>query len=480
MSFRHPPILALLVALSTGCTSLQQPQAARPLPVPAGWTADAPAGAPIKASMAKSDPSALAQWWRRFDDATLTALIERALAAATEVQAAEARLRAARAQRDVTAAALQPNVGVNASAQVSVAEGRAPTRQYRAGFDAGWELDLWGGVRAGVDAASADVEASVATLGQTRVSLAAEVAATYIELRSAQARLATLGANVANLERTLRIVMWREEAGLVTRLDVEQQRTAVEQARAALPALQTATLQAMNALAVLAGEAPGALHPMLRAEAPLPAAPAELALAIPAKVLAQRADLRAAEARVRAAAARVDAADAERLPSVQLSGSIGLNALSLAGLSSGAGVASLLAGLSVPVLDGGRIAAQVRGQEAVLDEARANERAAWLAALQEVEDTLLALRGSGEQLASRRAAASSARRAATLAEQRYAAGLIDFASLLQTQRSQLVADDEVTTASAAFVTQHVRLYKALGGGWIPETGPDPAGSNPTR
>lgn len=165
---------------------------------------------------------------------------------------------------------------------------------------------------------------------------------------------------------------------------------------------------------------------------------------------------------------------------MQLSGSIGLNALSLAGLSSGAGVASLLAGLSVPVFDGGRIAAQVRGQEAALDEARANERAAWLAALQEVEDALLALRGSSEQLASRRAAASSARRAAALAEQRYAAGLIDFASLLQTQRAQLVADDEVTTASAAFVTQHVRLYKALGGGWIPETGLDPAGSSPTR
>jgi NodT family efflux transporter outer membrane factor (OMF) lipoprotein len=462
------------LCLLAGCSSLQQPTVAPALPQPAGWTAaiDAPGSA--------GDPAALARWWRRFDDPTLGALVERSLLAATDVQAAEARLRAARAQRDLAAAALRPSAGANASAQVSDAEGRPPARQYRAGFDAAWELDLWGGIRAGVDAARAEVQASAATLGQTRVSLAAEVAATYIELRSAQARLATLRANVANLERTLRIVIWREEAGLVTRLDVEQQRTAVEQARAALPALQTATLQAMNALAVLAGEAPGALHPMLRAEAALPVAPAELALAIPATVLAQRADLQAAEARVRAAAARVDAADAERLPSVQLSGSIGLNALSLAGLSSGAGVASLLASLNVPVFDGGRIAAQVRGQEAVLDEARANQRAAWLAALQEVEDTLVALRGSGEQLASRRAAAAAARRAATLAEQRYAAGLIDFASLLQTQRSQLVADDEVTTASAALVTQHVRLYKALGGGWTPDTGPDPNGSNPTR
>ena len=438
------------------------------------WTAavDAPGSA--------GDPAALAQWWQRFDDPTLGALVERSLLAATDVQAAEARLRAARAQRDVAAAALRPSLGANASVQVSDAEGRSPARQYRVGFDAAWELDLWGGIRAGVDAARAEVQASAATLGQTRISLAAEVAATYIELRSAQARLATLRANVANLERTLRIVIWREEAGLVTRLDVEQQRTAVEQARAALPALQTAALQAMNALAVLAGEAPGALHPMLRAEAALPVPPAELALAIPATVLAQRADLQAAEARVRAAAARVEAADAERLPSVQLSGSIGLNALSLAGLSSGAGVASLLASLNVPVFDGGRIAAQVRSQEAVLDEARANQRAAWLAALQEVEDTLVALRGSSEQLASRHAAAASARRAATLAEQRYAAGLIDFASLLQTQRSQLVADDEVTTASAALVTQHVRLYKALGGGWTPETGPGTPGSNPTR
>jgi multidrug efflux system outer membrane protein len=471
---RAARLAAWTLCALAGCSSLQQPTPAPPLPQPADWTTD------VRTPTSAGDPAALAQWWQRFDDPTLSTLIERSLATATDVQAAEARLRAARAQRDVAAAALRPNVAGNASAQVSDAEGRSPARQYRAGFDAGWEIDLWGGIRAGVDAAGADVQVSAATLGHTRVSLAAEVAATYIELRSAQSRLATLRANLANLERTLRIVMWREEAGLVTRLDVEQQRTAVEQARAVLPALQTSILQAMNALAVLAGEAPGALHPMLRAEAALPAAPAELALAIPVTVLAQRADLQAAEARVRAAAARVEAADAERLPSVQLSGSIGLNALSLAGLSSGAGVASLLASLSVPVFDGGRVAAQVRGQEAVLDEARANQRAAWLAALQEVEDTLVALQGSSEQLASRRAAAAAARRAATLAEQRYAAGLIDFASLLQTQRSQLTADDDVTTASAALVTQHVRLYKALGGGWIPETGPDPAGPNPTR
>lgn len=407
-------------------------------------------------------------------DPTLDSLIARSLVAATDLQAAEARLRQSRAARAVAAAALGPSVSADASAQSARPEGGGTTRLYKAGFDAGWELDLWGGTRAGVSAAEAEVAARRATLGQTRVALAAEVAARYVELRSVQARLASTAESLASLEQTLRIARWRQEAGLASQLDVEQQRTAVEQTRALVPALQTSAEQSMNALAVLAGAAPGALHATLTPARAVPEAPVRLTLAIPAAVLGQRADIAAAEAAVRAAAARVQQADAGRLPSLQLSGSIGLSAASLAALSSGAGAASVLASVSMPVWDQGRRAAQVQAQEAVLDEARAAHRAAVLAVLQEVEDALVALHGLRAQAQSRSAAATSARRAAELAEQRYASGLVDMAAVLLAQRTRLAADDDVVTAAAALATQHVRLYKALGGGWTAEAEPPAA------
>lgn len=397
----------------------------------------------------------------------MSALVTRALDAATDVQAARARLRQARAAQDLAAAGLRPSVGANASAQASTPEGGPTSRQFRAGFDAAWEADLWGAGRAGVAAAEADLRASAATLGQAQVALAAEVAATYIDLRSAQARLASTQASLASQEHTLRLTQWREQAGLVNRLDVEQQRTTVAQTRAQLPALQASIEQAMNALAVLTGDAPGTLHARLAAAAPLPTAPADLALAIPAEVLSQRADVHAAEARVRAALARVEQTDAERLPSLQLSGSIGLSALTVSTLYPGAAAASLLASVSWPVFDGGRLRSRVRAQEAAFDEARVNHRATVLAALQEVEDTLVALRAAREQQENLRTAVEAARRAAELAEQRYAAGLVDITNVLLTQRTLLAAEDALAGTTTTLATQHVRLYKALGGGWTP-------------
>lgn len=460
-------LLSLLLLLS-GCASLQRTDTpATPLPVPAAWTA-APATTAAQPSGAASSAS-LADWWQRFGDATLNDLVRRALTQATDLQVAEARMRQARAARDLAEAALRPSIGSSASAQASKAEGAPLTRQYRVGFDAAWEADLWGRNRAGVSAAEADLRATAATLGQAQVTLAAEVAAGYIDLRNAQARLALTQQALASQEHTLRITQWRAEAGLVSGLDVEQQRTTVAQTRAQLPALQGAIEQSMNALAVLTGAAPGALHAQLATAAPLPAAPADLALAFPAAVLSQRADVAAAEARVRAALARIDAADAQRLPSLNLSGTIGLSALSAAALVPGAGVATLLAAVDWPVYNGGRVRAQVRSQEAAFDEGSANHRAAVLTALQEVEDTLVALRSAREQQAGQQLAAESARRAAQLAEQRYASGLSDITSVLLAQRTLLSAEDAVAGTAASVLTQHVRLYKALGGGWAPST-----------
>jgi NodT family efflux transporter outer membrane factor (OMF) lipoprotein len=387
-------------------------------------------------------------------------LVAQALQANTSVAAALARLRQARAQRTLAEADLAPRVTGTGSAQASTIEGRATSEQYRAGLDAGWEIDLWGAGAAGVRAAEAGASASALTLAQTRVAVAAEVALALLQLRGAQARETIARSNLASQQQTLQITQWRQEAGLVTQLDVEQARTAVEQTRAQLPALVGSGAQAMNALAVLTGRAPGDT-------VALPAAPPGLALAIPAEVLRQRPDVQAAEQQLLAAAARVEQVDAGRLPSLQLGGSIGLSALSLGALGSGAGVASLLASVSVPLFDAGRLQAQVRQQEAARDEAVAGYRATVLAALQEVEDALVSLSATREQLAAQQAAARSARAAATLADLRYRSGLVDFQNVLQTQRTLLLADDSLIGFTTTLATAHVRLYKALGGGWIP-------------
>lgn len=457
--------LALAVLGLSGCASLQQPAVApSALQVPAAWSGTG-------AAPPAAEAAALASWWQRFDEPVLPPLVEQALVGSTDIAAAQARLRQARAQRDLTAAGRTLSVSGGGSAQASRSDGSATAQRYAASIDARWEADLWGGSAAGLRAADATAEASAVTLAGTRVAVAAEVALNLLQLRGTQARLANARASLASQQQTLQIVQWRADAGLVTQLDVEQAKTAVEQIRAQLPALESNATQAMNALAVLTGRAPGALADTLQARTPAlaPTTPPDLALALPAEVLRQRPDMRAAELRLLAAAARVDQADAERLPSLSLGGSIGLNALSLAGLGSAPAAASLLASISVPLFDGGRIRAQVRQQEAARDETEIAYRATLLAALQEVEDTLVALRGTREQLAAQQSAAASALNAAQIAEQRYRSGLVDFQNVLQTQRTLLSAQDSVAATATTLATQHVRLYKALGGGWTPDT-----------
>jgi outer membrane protein, multidrug efflux system len=467
-----PAFAALALAALTGCASLTRPETTPPAdPTPDAWST------PLAAASPAAGVSELAAWWTRFGDPALAPLIEQALAQGTDVAAARAPLPQARAARELAAAGLQPSVGASGSGQGGWRDGAGMSESWRAGLDASWEIDLWGAGAAGLRAAEAGEQASALTLEATRVAIAAEVALGLLQLRGTQAREAIAQRNLDSQRQTLQIAQWRQEAGLVTVLDVEQARTAVEQTRAQIPALRTSAAQARHALAVLTGRAPGALDFLdagpgdAGADAPLPRVPAELALAIPAEVLRQRPDVQAAEHRLVAADARIEQADAGRLPSLSLGGSIGLSALTLSGLGSGAGVASLLASVSLPVFDAGRLQAQVRQQEAARDEAAEAWRATVLAALQEVEDTLVALAGTRTQLAAQQAAAASARRAAQLAEQRYRSGLVDFPNVLQSQRTLLAAEDAVAATTTNLATAHVRLYKALGGGWTPLPSP---------
>jgi outer membrane protein, multidrug efflux system len=459
-----PAAFGCLALALHGCAALA-PQRTTPtaVEVPAAWHA---AGASPAIA-----PSSLAQWWLRFDDPPLGSLVAQALQANTSVASARAALLQARALRDVAAAGLLPAIGSSAAAQRNRSGGKRSVDSFQVGLDASWELDIFGANRSALQASDATARASAASLGDVQISIAAEVALNYLTLRGAQARLAIAEDNLASQLETLQITQWRLQAGLVTSLEGEQARAAAEQTRAQLPALKTSVEQSRHALAVLTGQAPAALSSVLSAAGPVPQAADDLALAIPAETLRQRPDVRAAELLATAAIARVAQAEAARWPTFKLSGSLGLNALTLGSLSNGASVVSaLLAGVSWPVFDGGATRAQVRAQQAALDQARAQYRAAVLTALKDVEDALVALRGNRERLLSLQDAAEAAGNAALLARQRYGSGLVDFQVVLETQRTQLSTQDSVASAKAELSADHVRLYKALGGGWIPDDG----------
>lgn len=458
---RPPWALAALLVLA-GCAAAPTTPPGTPVAVPATWSTAA----------TTNTATPLARWWTRFDDTLLTQLVEQALAKGTDVAQAQAALRQAQALRDVSAAALSPTLRLSASAQHSTTGGDSNGTPLAVGLGAAWSPDLFGLRRSALNASEATALASGATLGDVQRALAASVAQSYVALRSAQQRLGIAEDNLASQRETLQITQWREQAGLVTSLESEQARSAVNQTAALLPTLQTAVEQGQHALAVLTGQPPAALASALAARAPLPQAPDDLALAIPAQALRQRPDVRAAELQVQAAWARVDQARAARAPDLSLSGSLGLSALTAGALTNGASVvSSLLASVAMPLFDGGAISAQVRAQQAAAEQAHANWQATVLAALKDVEDTLAALQGDRQRVTLLAEAADAANNAALLARQRYSSGLVDFQTVLETQRTLLATQSAVASARADLGADQVRLYVALGGGWQTDAPP---------
>lgn len=478
---RWPRQLACITAASlglllSGCANLPQP-------------------APTDTSQTQA-PLQHTAWWGDFNDPLLSQLVELALQANTSIRSAQAALQQARALRDVKVANALPGVTFSSSAQRNQTESAGGNNSFRAGLDAGWEVDVFGAVQSGINASEADTLASQASLRDVQVSMAAEVALAYIQLRGQQAQLAIAKNNLASQSETLQLTDWREQAGLVTSLEVEQARAATAQTSAQIPALSASIAKTRHSLAVLTGQRPQALDLLLSASQPVPqvtrlvnaattamsgmpdkadkadtTAASDLSDArslpdIPANTLRQRADVRAAEHRIQAALARVDAADAARYPSFNLGGSLSLSALTLAGLSNGATLAgSLLGSLSVPLFDAGAGKSQVLAQQAALEQARAAYQNTVLTALKDIEDALISLQSNRQRLQLLQQAATAAANAALLAQNRYSSGLIDFQTVLQTQRTLLSAQDSVAGLQADLSSDHVRLVKALGGGW---------------
>ena len=459
------PAIALFLLALASCAQL--PPAAdtgSATTAPLSWsTADA--------AIDNAPAQDLGAWWQRFGDATLDRLIDDALRAAPDLRSAQARLRQARAGRDLAVANLFPSLGVSVSATRSYAgtaaggAGAANTL-YAAGFDASWEPPLFNGLRDAASAARADAAASAASLQATRVSLAAEVALEYVTLRSYQLRLAIAQDNVTSQAETVQITEWRQQAGLATMLDVEQARASLELTRASMPSLEAGATEAEHRLAVLTGQPPGALHGLLATVQALPAAPDRVAVGIPADTLRQRPDVRAAELTLRAEMARTAQAKAARYPDLNLNGSFGWQAFRAAALGgSDTLVRSLAGSLARNLFDGGRIRARIAVQDAVQEQALIAYEQSVLTALEDVENALAGYATGRRRVDSSRRAVEAARNAAQLARTLYQAGSVDFQQVLSADRTRLSAEDGLASAQSDLLATVVKLYKALGGGW---------------
>ncbi|HAL71369.1 MAG TPA: RND transporter, partial [Verrucomicrobiales bacterium] len=299
-----------------------------------------------------------------------------------------------------------------------------------------------------------------------QVTLAAEVAEAYVDLRTAQAQLEVYQRNLSTRGDTVQITRWREQAGESTTFETQQAASTLEQARATLPSLKQTIEQTQNRLALLSGKTPGALDALLAPPRRVPEPAAVLALGIPADTLRQRPDVRAAERGVEAAVARTKSAEKERYPTLTLSGSLGVDALKAGSLlSPEVAAASLLGNLSAPIFNAGRIRQTINVQSAQEKQALIAYESTVLQALSEVENALIAVSRSSERLRTLDGAVTSAKEAATLAAQSYEAGQIDLLQVLDTQRTLLSLEEQQTLTQGDRASAHIQLYKALGGGW---------------
>jgi NodT family efflux transporter outer membrane factor (OMF) lipoprotein len=458
--------LTLLLLLLAGCATVGPDYVPPEVSASAEWTSELKGGLTAE----QIDPQTLARWWTTLKDPILSSLIERAVAGNLDLKEARARVREARARRGISEADRFPTIDATGSARSSRSSeetGGGETRElYAAGFDASWELDLFGGIRRSVEAAEAELEASEEDLRDVLVSLLAEVALNYVEVRSFQTRLSVAEANLDAQEETYRITQWRFQAGLTTQLDVEQAKYNLEQTRSQIPTLQTGFEQARNRLAVLLGQQPGFLKDALAEPKAIPVTALEVAVGVPADVLRRRPDVRKAERQLAAQTAQVGVATADLYPKLSLIGSIGLEALSLGNLfSSSARTSAIGSNIGWTIFDTGRIRQNIKVQTALQEQALFQYEAAVLTALEEVENALVAYADEQVRRRSLVEASQAARRAVDLAQTQYSSGLIDFQVVLDAQRSLLSLQDQLASSDAEVTSNLITLYKALGGGW---------------
>jgi NodT family efflux transporter outer membrane factor (OMF) lipoprotein len=431
----------------------------------------------ISAGARAQSPSIVvtAPFWRGFGDTTLEQLVTEALRANNDVHVAEARLISTRASHRLAAFDLAPTVTASGSAlrqrqsvaQIPGLESQLPHRDlYDVGFDAAWELDIFGRVRKSINAQGAFVSSAEHGLEDVQISLAAEVARSYFELRGAQRQLAVAKRNADNQAHTVALTQDRLTAGRGTAFDIERARSVLQLTLAGVPLIETQIAATRNHIVVLLGRAPDAVPPSLLAAGDLPRLPDSVNVGSPEQLVRRRPDVLGAERQLAAYAASVGAAKAEMLPRLSLAASAGYAATRFESLT-GPGNSRILVGpvVSFPLLDIGRVRSRVDVAEAKRSEARAQYTSTVLQAMEETESALVSYDRAHARLGILTEAVGASTRASALAQQRFEAGLTDFFQVLDAQRTLLDAENQLAQAHTAAATALVAVYKAAGGTW---------------
>jgi NodT family efflux transporter outer membrane factor (OMF) lipoprotein len=417
-------------------------------------------------------PEMLARWWTTLNDPLLTDIMERAVRGNLDLQTAQARVREARARRGISQAAYFPAVDANGSyTKTRASESTTPfgdrdSELYSATLDAGWEIDIFGGVRRSVEAADADLAASQEDLNGVLVSLLAETALNYVDVRTLQSRIEVAEANVKVLDETYQLTQSRFKAGLTDELAVQGALYLLDGTRSQIPVLKTRLEAAMNRVAVLLGGYPGAMHAELMTKAPVPVPPKNVAVGVPAETLRSRPDVRRAERQLAAQTARIGVAKADLYPRFSLIGTIGYQSLESDTLFEGDSLGWVWGpNVSWGIFKGGAVLRNIDVQEARQEQALKQYQATVLGALEESESALASYVGEQQRRDSLVTATRAASQAFLLARNQYEAGLVDFSVVLIAQQAMLSYEDQLAQSEGTVTTNLVRLYKSLGGGW---------------
>jgi NodT family efflux transporter outer membrane factor (OMF) lipoprotein len=425
----------------------------------------------------------VATWWRSFNDPQLESLVQRAIASNLDARIALMHLQESRASGDALSGGVLPYLEASGGAArgsgTNSVKGRISPPLNAAtntnglaeitqvvGFDAGWEIDLFGRFRRELEAAVADTQAVVEARNAVLVTIVADVAREYIDMRTSQARLAITQQNIAVAEQTLNLVQQRFDRGLTNELDLALARRQLATERATVSPLEDAIVQAQRRLAVLLGQSPASLHAELEKAEPVPQPPASLALGAPVDLLRRRPDIREAERRLAAENARIGVATAELFPRIAITGGLGLQGQGLGRQpSTSSFIWSAGPTAIVPLFDFGRIDSMIELENYRTKEQFYFYQQTVLRAIEEVDNDSGAYASQQDRLQQLGEALDASKRAVDLATGRYERGLIDFLNVLDAQRQLYQLQDQYTVAQQDAVNQYIAVYKALGGGW---------------
>jgi outer membrane protein, multidrug efflux system len=465
-------IPAAFVLLAGGCTvgpDYHWPNAK----LPAQW------GEPL-AGGATNDDDLVGAWWKNFHDPELDSLIGRAVKTNLDLRIAEARVRQARAQQGFAEAGYWPTVNASGSygrqkqSENQPIIGSIPSSSnipfennvYQAGFDAAWEIDLFGGKRRAVEAATAEFAAVEYGRRDVLVTLLSEVARNYVLTRGAQRQLAIAQNQIKAQEETVAITQSRVDHGAATDLDLQRALALLATIQSQVPTIETAIQSPIHRLGVLLAQTPNALQEELSATAPIPVPPPEVPVGLPSDLLRRRPDVLRAERQLASETARIGQMKADLFPKFLLTGSAGLTSVSTSDFfSPGSRLWSIGPTLQWRVFDAGRVRASIRAQTAVQDQASLTYEQIVLTSLEDVENALVAYAKEQEHRRLLHRAVTANEKAIDLANQLYTKGLGNYLSLLDAQRALYASQDELVRSERAVTVNLIALYKALGGGW---------------